>query len=55
MPHDPSNLQLPSCSRCGTGNLMMHDEIDGPELRCLQCGATFVAVQPAGKQLAAAS
>ena len=31
---------LPKCPRCGTGNLLVHHEIEGVELRCIQCGAT---------------
>jgi hypothetical protein len=32
--------ELPKCPRCGTGNLLVHREIEGPELRCIQCGAS---------------
>ena len=38
--------QLPTCPRCGTGNLIIHEEIDGPELRCFQCSAIVVIVEP---------
>jgi hypothetical protein len=36
--------------------MLLHEEIDGPEFRCLQCGATaFVVVEDTVKRLAAAS
>ena len=47
--------QMQSCLRCETGNMLLHEEIDGPELRCLQCGATVVVVDDAVKRMAAAS
>ena len=35
-----TKLNQTTCRRCGTGTLLLHDELDGPELRCIQCGAT---------------
>jgi ribosomal protein S27AE len=39
-----TKLNQATCRRCGTGTLLLHDELDGPELRCIQCGATQIPV-----------
>ena len=33
-----------TCRRCGTGTMLLHNEMDGPEMRCIQCGGTAVLV-----------
>lgn len=46
---------LPKCPRCETGNLLVHREIDGIELRCIQCGASASPRAVLQAQLAQAS
>jgi ribosomal protein S27AE len=43
------------CRRCGTGTLLLRDELDGPELRCIQCGATQFPVNGVAVSQALAS
>lgn len=47
--------ELPKCPRCGTGNLLVQHEIEGIELRCIQCGATASPRALMQAQLAKAS
>jgi hypothetical protein len=47
--------ELLKCPRCETGNLLVHQEIEGPELRCIQCGAIASPRAVMEAQLAKAS